>query len=87
VDVVCVVTTTNMHKEMVLEAAKHKKAIFCEKPIALSYQEACEMAEAVKNAGVLSYLNHNYRRVPAVAYAKKLIDEGKLGTLYHWRGA
>ncbi|MCL1927940.1 MAG: Gfo/Idh/MocA family oxidoreductase [Treponema sp.] len=87
VDIVCIVTTTNMHKEMVLEAAKHGKAIFCEKPIGLSYQEASEMAEAVKKAGVLNYLNHNYRRVPAVAYAKKLIDEGKLGTIYHWRGA
>jgi len=45
------------------------------------------MADAVKKAGVLNYLNHNYRRVPAVAYAKKLIDEGRLGTLYHWRSA
>jgi predicted dehydrogenase len=87
VDVVCVVTTTQMHKDMVIEAAKHGKAVFCEKPVALSYKEAGEMAEAVKKAGVLNYLNHNYRRVPAIAYAKQLIDQGKLGTLYHWRGA
>ena len=87
VDIVCVVSTTNMHKDMVVEAAKHGKAIFCEKPVALSYKETCEMADAVKKAGVLNYLNHNYRRVPSVAYAKKLIDEGKLGTLYHYRGA
>jgi predicted dehydrogenase len=86
VDIVCVAAPTYMHKEMVLEAAKCKKAIFCEKPIGLSYQEAGEMVEAVKKAGVLHYLNHNYRRVPAVAYAKKLIDEGKLGTIYHWLG-
>jgi len=87
VDIVCVVSTTNMHKEMVVEAAKNGKAVFCEKPVALSYMEACEMADAVKKAGVLNYLNHNYRRVPAVAYAKKLIDEGHIGTLYHYRGA
>ncbi|MCL2232495.1 MAG: Gfo/Idh/MocA family oxidoreductase [Treponema sp.] len=87
VDIVCIGTTTDTHKEMVVEAAKHGKAIFCEKPVALSYAEAAEMAEAVKKAGVLNYINHNYRRVPAVAYAKKLIDEGKLGTIYHWRGA
>ena len=87
VDVVCIGTFTNTHKEMVIEAAKHGKAVFCEKPVALSYREATEMAEAVKKAGVLNYLNHNYRRVPAVAYAKKLIDEGKIGTIYHWRGA
>jgi predicted dehydrogenase len=45
------------------------------------------MAEAVKKAGVLNYINHNYRRLPAIAYAKQLIDDGKLGRLYHWRGA
>jgi predicted dehydrogenase len=87
VDIVCIGTFTDTHREMVLEAAKHGKAIFCEKPIGLSYQEAVEMADAVKQAGVLNYLNHNYRRVPAVTYAKKLVDEGKLGTIYHWRGA
>jgi predicted dehydrogenase len=87
IDIVNVVTTTHTHKDIVIEAAKHGKAIFCEKPVALSFQEASEMADAVKNAKVLNYLNHNYRRVPAVAYAKQLIDEGKLGKLYHWRGA
>ena len=85
VDIICIGTTTDTHKDIVLEAAKNKKAIFCEKPAAFSYKEACEMADAVGKAGVLNYLNHNYRRVPAVAYAKKLIDEGKLGTIYHWR--
>jgi predicted dehydrogenase len=87
VDIVCVGTYTSTHREIVLEAAKHGKAIFCEKPVALSYQEAVEMADAVKKAGVLNYLNHNYRRVPAISLAKKLIDEGKLGRIYHWRGA
>jgi predicted dehydrogenase len=87
IDIVNVVTTTHTHKDIVIEAAKHDKAIFCEKPVALSFQEASEMADVVKNAKVLNYLNHNYRRVPAVAYAKQLIDEGKLGKLYHWRGA
>jgi predicted dehydrogenase len=87
IDIVNVVTTTQTHKNIVIEAAKYGKAIFCEKPVALSFQEASEMADAVKNANVLNYLNHNYRRVPAVAYAKQLIDEGKLGKLYHWRGA
>jgi predicted dehydrogenase len=87
IDIVNVVTTTHTHKDIVIEAAKHGKAIFCEKPVALSFKEACEMADAVKSAKVLNYLNHNYRRVPAVAYAKQLIDAGKLGKLYHWRGA
>ena len=61
--------------------------IFCEKPAALNFTEAKEMYEAVEKAGVLHYLNHNYRRTPAITYAKQMIDEGKLGTIYHWRGA
>ena len=45
------------------------------------------MFAAAEKAGVLHYLNHNYRRVPAVAFAKRLIEEGKIGQIYHWRGA
>ncbi|HBU11947.1 MAG TPA: dehydrogenase [Clostridiales bacterium] len=87
IDIVDIVAPTKVHKDMVVKAARCGKAVFCEKPAALSYAEAVEMAAAVKQAGVLSYLNHNYRRVPAVAFAKKMIEEGRLGTLYEWRGA
>ena len=44
------------------------------------------MYEAVEKAGVLHYLNHNYRRTPAIAFAKQLIEAGKIGKIYHWRG-
>ena len=87
IDVIAVCTPTYLHKEMVIEAAKAGKHIFCEKPAAMNYAEALEMAEAADKAGVLHYLNHNYRRVPAVAFAKQLIEEGKLGDIYHWRGS
>lgn len=87
VDIIDVCTPTYLHKEIVLAAAKNGKQIFCEKPIALDYAEAKEMYEAVEKAGVLHYLNHNYRRCPAVAYAKQLINEGKIGQIFHWRGA
>ena len=69
-----------------ITAAKNGKHIFCEKPIALNYAEAKEMYEAAEKAGVLHYLNHNYRRTPAIAFAKKLIDDGKIGRIFHWRG-
>ncbi len=87
IDIVDIVTPTFMHKEMVIGAAKAGKAIFCEKPFTLTYTDALEALQAVKEAGVFHYLNHNYRRVPAVALAKQLVDEGRLGTIYHWRGA
>ena len=87
VDIIDVCTPTYLHKDIVIAAAKNGKQIFCEKPIALNYAEAREMYEAVEKAGVLHYLNHNYRRTPAVAFAKQLIEEGKIGQIFHWRGA
>ena len=87
IDVIAICTPTYLHAEMAIAAAKAGKHIFCEKPAAGSYAEAKAMADAADAAGVLHYLNHNYRRVPAVAFAKQLIDEGKIGRIYHWRGA
>jgi len=87
VDIIDICTPTYLHKDIAIAAAQNGKQIFCEKPMALSYAEAREMYEAAEKAGVLHYLNHNYRRCPAVAYAKQLIDEGKIGQIFHWRGA
>ena len=77
----------NLHYEVAIEAAKAGKHIFCEKPLAMDYRQAKEMYETVEKAGVVHYLNHNYRRCPAVMLAKRLIDEGKIGRVFHWRGA
>jgi predicted dehydrogenase len=87
VDIVDISPPTYLHKDIAIAAAQNGKAIFCEKPLALSYAEAKEMYEAAEKAGVLHYVNHNYRRTPAVTYAKQLIEEGKLGQIFHWRGA
>jgi predicted dehydrogenase len=86
VDIIDVCTPTFLHKDIVVAAARNGKQIFCEKPIALSFAEAKEMYEAAEKAGVLHYLNHNYRRTPAITFAKQLIDEGKIGQIFHWRG-
>lgn len=86
IDIIDISTPPALHKEIAIEAAKHGKHIFCEKPIALTAEEALEMYEAAEAAGVTHYLNHNYRRTPAVMLAKQMIDEGKLGEIYHWRG-
>lgn len=87
IDVIAICTPTHLHKEMAIAAAEAGKHIFCEKPASMGYAEAKAMAEAADKAGVLHYLNHNYRRVPAVAFAKQMIEEGKIGQIYHWRGA
>ena len=70
-----------------IEAAKAGKHLFCEKPMALSYDQAKEMYEVAEANSVTHYLNHNYRRCPAVQLAKQLIDDGKVGRIFHWRGA
>jgi predicted dehydrogenase len=87
IDVVDIATPTALHCEMVIAAAEAGKHVFCEKPLALDAAEAARMAEAVRRAGVTSYLNHNYRRVPAVMLAKHMIDSGRIGRIFHWRGA
>jgi predicted dehydrogenase len=87
IDIIDICTPTWLHKEIAIAAVKNGKHVFCEKPICLSYDDAREMYEAAEKAGVVHYLNHNYRRAPAVSFAKQLIDEGKIGRIYHWRGA
>ena len=87
IDIIDIATPTALHCEMALTAAKAGKQIFCEKPLAVNVAQARAMAEAVRVAGVTAYLNHNYRRVPAVMLAKHLIDTGRLGRIFHWRGA
>ena len=87
IDIISICTPTYLHKDIVIAGAKAGKHIICEKPTAMDYSSARQMAEAADRAGVLHYLNHNYRRIPAVAFAKQMIEEGKLGTIYHWRGS
>lgn len=87
IDIVDICAPPHLHHDMAVQAAKHGKHVFCEKPCAMNYRQALAMEAAVKTAGVVHYLNHNYRRVPAVAYARQLIDEGLIGDIYHWRGA
>ena len=59
--------------------------ILCEKPLAMNMVEGQEMVDAVEKAGVPNTVWYNYRRVPAVTLAKQLIDEGRLGKIFHYR--
>jgi predicted dehydrogenase len=85
IDLVDVSTTGNTHLEMVAEAARAGKAIFCEKPLANTLSEAKAMLAAVNKARVPAMVNFNYRFVPAVALARQFIRAGKLGRIFHWR--
>ena len=87
IDMIDIASPTNTHKEIAIAAVRAGQHVLCEKPMALSAAEAREMYEAAKKAGVRHAVGFNYRRVPAIRFAKRLIEEGKLGRIFHWRGA
>ncbi|OBR63748.1 dehydrogenase [Paenibacillus oryzae] len=86
VDLIDINAPSDAHKEIALAAAANGKHIFCEKPLALSLKDSREMLEAAENAGVTHMVGFNYRFAPAVQLAKKLISEGRIGKIYHFRG-
>ena len=86
IDVVDICTPGDSHAEIAIAAAQAGKAILCEKPLANTVAEAEQMLAAVQKAGVVHMLCHNYRRCPAVTLAKRLIDEGQIGDIHHYRG-
>lgn len=85
IDVIDISTPGDSHCEIACAAAKAGKIVWCEKPIGNTLPEAEKMRDAVAKSGKPSAVFHNYRKAPAVALAKKMIEEGKLGTLYHIR--
>ena len=85
IDVVDICTPNNLHKEIALAAAAAGKMILCEKPLAMNCVEGKVMVEAVEKAKVPNMVWYNYRRIPAVTLAKKLIEEGRLGKIFHYR--
>jgi predicted dehydrogenase len=86
VDIVDVSAPQYLHYDITMEALRAGKHVFCEKPLAMNAQQAKEMYELAEKQGVTHYINHNYRRSPAVRLAKRLIDDGKVGRIFHWRG-
>lgn len=86
IDAVDITAPSNCHKEIAIAAAEEGKHIFCEKPLALSVKDAREMLRAAEKAKVKHQIGFNYRFAPALRLAKKLIDEGKIGKIFHFRG-
>lgn len=85
IDVIDISTPGESHHEICLAAAAAGKMVWCEKPIGNTLQEAKEMLAAVEKAGVSHAVFHNYRKAPAVALAKQMIEGGEIGTPYHMR--
>jgi predicted dehydrogenase len=80
-DFVLVVSTSYAHAEQVVAAAEAGLHVFCEKPIALTVEDADCMIEAVESAGVINAVNYSMRYIDAYLKIKDMIDAGKLGRL------
>jgi predicted dehydrogenase len=85
IDLIDIACPNDMHKDIAIAAAKAGKMIMCEKPLSMDGPEGVKMVQAVEKAGVANMVWYNYRRVPAVTLAKQLIDEGRLGRIFHYR--
>lgn len=83
IDVVDIAVPNALHAPIAIAAAEAGKIVLCEKPLATSLEEAERMAKAVRRVPNLVWFN--YRRVPAVAFAKQLIDQGRTGQPFHYR--
>ena len=86
VDLVSITTPNALHHEMALAAIAHGKHVYCEKPMALTLDQAREMAEAARSAGVRTLVGYNYIKNPAFTHAQRLISEGRIGRVVHFRG-
>ena len=85
IDLIDIASPNDTHAEIAIAAAKAGKMVLCEKPLGRNGAEARAMVQAVESANVPNMVWYNYRRVPAVALLKQLLDEGRFGRIFHYR--
>jgi myo-inositol 2-dehydrogenase/D-chiro-inositol 1-dehydrogenase len=85
IDLIDIASPNDTHAEIAIAAARAGKMVMCEKPLGRTAAEAKAMTDAVESARVANMVWYNYRRVPAVMLLKHLIDEGRLGRVFHYR--
>jgi predicted dehydrogenase len=85
IDIVDINTPNDSHAEIAIAAARAGKHILCEKPLGMDVAQCKEMLDAAKKAKVVHMVCHNYRRIPAIAHAKKMIEDGAIGEIFHYR--
>jgi predicted dehydrogenase len=85
IDLIDICTPNDTHEEIAVAAAQAGKWVLCEKPVARDTAEAERMLAAVEAAGVPNMVWFNYRRVPAIALAHQVVEEGRIGRPFHYR--
>ena len=83
VDVIDIAVPNSLHAPIAIAACEAGKIVWCEKPLAATLEDAERMALAARNTPNLVWFN--YRRIPAVAFAKQLLSEGRCGEIFHYR--
>ena len=83
IDLVDIAVPNALHAEIALAAAAAGKIVLCEKPLAVSVREGARMAEAVRGRPNMVWFN--YRRTPGMTLARRLIEQGRLGEIFHYR--
>jgi len=86
VDVISITTPNKLHADMVIAAAEAGKHIWCEKPLAVTLEDARAMARAVDKAGVAAVIGYNYTQNPTFLHAVELVQGGAIGRVIHFRG-
>ena len=84
IDLIDICASNNIHHPIAMKAAKAGKHLLCEKPMAMDKEEAKEMYKAAIDHGIVHMMIFNYRFVPAIALAKQMINEGKIGEVRHF---
>lgn len=85
IDAIDISSPNNTHAEIAAAAARAGKMVLCEKPLAMNGGQAREMTDAVERTGVPNMVWFNYRRVPAIALARQVVEEGRIGRPFHYR--
>lgn len=85
IDLVDIATPNNSHAEIAIAALAAGKHVICEKPLARTVEEAAAMYEAARKSNSVNMVAFNYRRTPAVALAKKYIEDGSIGKIINFR--
>jgi predicted dehydrogenase len=86
VNLVAITTPNLLHFPMAMAALEAGKAVYCEKPLAVTLEQAREMQAAARKAGVVTRVGYNYQHNPIIGLAKQMIEGGELGRIVSFQG-
>lgn len=86
VQLVAITTPNHLHFPMAMAALEAGKAVYCEKPLAVSLEQARQMHRAAQSAGVVTRVGYNYQHNPMIGLARQMIEDGELGQIISFQG-